>query len=561
VAVTPPPVSAAPAHAAFVPGDATASADGVPALTVGPRLLDVLGEVLTQVEAAPLEIDVPGADEARALRLQVAMQLRTRLLPRLREVDHPAVIVVGGSTGAGKSTLVNSLLGAEVSEAGVLRPTTRAPILAVHPGEKARMSAHPVASCATLTPRASVPRGIALLDTPDLDSLDEENRALGARLIEAADLWVFVTTAARYGDAIPWSILQTAHQRGVTVAVVLNRVREEALAEVRHDLDSRLLASGLGDAPLFVLPDLGPHEGLIPGQHLVELAGWLSLLADKTRAATIVARTVRSSWPTLRSDLAVVAHAVDAQAIAVRELEARARRGVEPEAALAAAQISSGAAARGGPTARWRFQAQRGYPLAPFGDDAGRSWVRSRGGAARARAGAVAGLRAEAIATTQALLVDAASRADRGVRSAWVARGRAGVGLAVRVDTSAATRVRGERAHATLEAWSASVERDVETWILGQGARARRLLDARGWAGLICAAAIGVDGAARAVERSLGEQGRSAWTTARRDLAVRAEVAVRAEADPFIEVLSGLGVGQNPAERLRASVRELEVVA
>ena len=41
--------------------------------------------------------------------------------------------VVGGSTGAGKSTLVNSLVGDDVSRTGVLRPTTRSPVLVHHP--------------------------------------------------------------------------------------------------------------------------------------------------------------------------------------------------------------------------------------------------------------------------------------------------------------------------------------------------------------------------------------------------------------------------------------------
>ena len=55
------------------------------------------------------------------------------LLPRLRQMDAPVLMVVGGSTGAGKSTLVNSLVGSVVSPAGVLRPTTRAPVLVCHP--------------------------------------------------------------------------------------------------------------------------------------------------------------------------------------------------------------------------------------------------------------------------------------------------------------------------------------------------------------------------------------------------------------------------------------------
>lgn len=43
--------------------------------------------------------------------------------------------VVGGSTGAGKSTLINSLIGAEVSAPGLLRPTTRGPVCVCHPAD------------------------------------------------------------------------------------------------------------------------------------------------------------------------------------------------------------------------------------------------------------------------------------------------------------------------------------------------------------------------------------------------------------------------------------------
>src|SRR5690606_1227832 len=55
---------------------------------------------------------------------------------RLREPQAPLLAVVGGSTGAGKSTLVNSLVGRRVSEAGVLRPTTRTPVLVCHPEDQ-----------------------------------------------------------------------------------------------------------------------------------------------------------------------------------------------------------------------------------------------------------------------------------------------------------------------------------------------------------------------------------------------------------------------------------------
>ena len=85
-----------------------------------------------------LELEVPGASDARRVRDDLVAQIDDYLLPRLREMDAPVLMVVGGSTGAGKSTLVNSLVGSIVSPAGVLRPTTRAPVLVCHPDDLAR---------------------------------------------------------------------------------------------------------------------------------------------------------------------------------------------------------------------------------------------------------------------------------------------------------------------------------------------------------------------------------------------------------------------------------------
>ena len=49
-----------------------------------------------------------------------------------------------------------------------------------------------------------------LLDSPDIDSVLAENRALANQLLAAADAWLFVTTAARYADAVPWEFLHGA---------------------------------------------------------------------------------------------------------------------------------------------------------------------------------------------------------------------------------------------------------------------------------------------------------------------------------------------------------------
>ena len=52
-----------------------------------------------------------------------------------------------------------------------------------------------------------IPPGLAILDAPDIDSVVAENRQLAAQLLAAADLWLFVTSAARYADAVPWDFL------------------------------------------------------------------------------------------------------------------------------------------------------------------------------------------------------------------------------------------------------------------------------------------------------------------------------------------------------------------
>src|SRR5215210_8017870 len=223
--------------------------------------IEPLERLRDDLRGVRLELDVPGAGEARRIRDDLAGQIDDYLLPRLRQMDAPALIVVGGSTGAGKSTLVNSLIGAVVSPAGVLRPTTRAPLLACHPGDVswfeddrilpglARSTGEVSAgdTALGLVPTDALTPGVALLDSPDIDSVLTENRALANQLLGAADAWLFVTTAARYADAVPWEFLRAARQRGTALAVVLNRVPADAGREVPAHLRRMLGDEELGD--------------------------------------------------------------------------------------------------------------------------------------------------------------------------------------------------------------------------------------------------------------------------------------------------------------------------
>lgn len=339
-------------------------------------LLVALEELRDELSGVRLPLQVAGVDAARSQRAGLLDQLDDYLLPRLREIDAPLLAVVGGSTGAGKSTLVNALLREEVSRSGVLRPTTRAPVLVHHPEdadwfssarvlpslarltgaeEEADRSDTSRISSVRLATSAALPAGLALLDAPDIDSVVETNRELAAQLLAAADLWLFVTTAARYADAVPWDLLRTAVARGTSVAMVLDRVPPDALQEVRSDLATMLRDGGLGNAPVFTVVETPPVEGLLPEATVAPLQRWLTGLASDARARQmVVRRTLGGALDSLDGRVPALADAADAQAAEVRTLrDDVAAAYVEADRELEQG-LTDGTLLRGEVLARWQ---------------------------------------------------------------------------------------------------------------------------------------------------------------------------------------------------------------
>lgn len=290
-------------------------------------MLSALSALRERVAAARFPLPVPGAAPARRARAELLAQLDDYLVPRLRRPEAPLLAVVGGSTGAGKSTLVNSLVGRCVSEAGVLRPTTRTPVLVCHPDDRPWFAGQrvlpqltrvwvphqeaayggfereegdggdgggrdAVSSLLRVETDTCLPSGLALLDAPDIDSLAEHARELAAELVCAADVWVLVTTATRYADAVPWHLLRTAKEYDVTMVTVLDRVPHQVVGEITEEYAGLLRDAGLGGVPHFTIPELpesaGGGSGLLPGTAVRELRDWLAHRArdpDARRAA------------------------------------------------------------------------------------------------------------------------------------------------------------------------------------------------------------------------------------------------------------------------------------
>ncbi|MGW0628036.1 dynamin family protein [Streptomyces sp. NPDC002758] len=352
-------------------------------LDVRPQLLDTLSALRDRVAAARFPLPLAGAPRARANRDELLAQLDDYLVPRLREPEAPLLTVVGGSTGAGKSTLVNSLVGRRVSEAGVLRPTTRTPVLVCHPedhhwfsgmrvlpdltrvwvpqqepGDETRLPGEDPARVLRIETAESLPRGLALLDAPDIDSLVAENRILAAELLCAADIWIMVTTAARYADAVPWHLLRTAKEYDATLVTVLDRVPHQVVSEVSRQYGALLTKAGLGAVPRFTVPELPESAwggGLLPATAVAPLRTWLVHQVQEPAARQhVMARTAYGVLDSLKSRMPELASAAAAQYAAALRLTSAVDGAYDSEHARVKARLNGGAVLAGDALKRWR---------------------------------------------------------------------------------------------------------------------------------------------------------------------------------------------------------------
>jgi energy-coupling factor transporter ATP-binding protein EcfA2 len=261
---------------------------------VTPPVGQALNDIVKRVSETRFTLRTDDFEDGRAALTALTAELNDYVLPRINRARTPFLIAVGGSTGAGKSTLVNSLVGRAVSPAGVRRPTTGNPVVIHNPADAKYFDAeHYLPDL----PRSSDPEsttpgvvliadegieaGTAILDCPDIDSISASNRALSRRTLLSADLWLFVTTANRYADAAPWALLKTAAGRGTSVAIVLDRVPPEANREVRHHLSSLLSESGLANSPIFSVAELELEDGLLPHTAIYPIRSWVSQVGSE----------------------------------------------------------------------------------------------------------------------------------------------------------------------------------------------------------------------------------------------------------------------------------------
>ncbi len=221
----------------------------------------MIGDRLTALELAV----EAGRGALGAQTVERAEGVLARAGERLRLSDRHTVVAIAGATGAGKSSLVNALVGAPVSQVDVLRPTTSHALAVLgstpadgidvpHGDQGAGALLDWLGVRSRVTPPGFGPDGLVVLDLPDHDSIRTEHRMEAERLVALVDLMVWVLDPQKYADAaVHERYLRNLVPHRDVILVVLNQVdrlphgeQDAAVADVR-----RLLAEdGLAQVPV-----------------------------------------------------------------------------------------------------------------------------------------------------------------------------------------------------------------------------------------------------------------------------------------------------------------------
>jgi energy-coupling factor transporter ATP-binding protein EcfA2 len=205
---------------------------------------------------------------------------------RERRAYAGTVLLVGlaGGTGSGKSSLLNALAGEEISPSGAIRPTTSAALAWVPAPVVSRLESLFERFGITEVAVHNLDPSIAVIDLPDVDSVDGRHRQIVAGLLPIIDLVVWVIDPEKYRDRVLHSELVAPlalHQD--RFRFVLNQVDriEGDIPIVVADLAQALIADGVQDPVIWVAaadPPLGPPIGV---EAIWEaLVGELKLKAD-----------------------------------------------------------------------------------------------------------------------------------------------------------------------------------------------------------------------------------------------------------------------------------------
>jgi hypothetical protein len=288
-------------------------------------LVTALSDLRQVISACSFGLSAEQIPERRRERDQLRRELEG-LVARIRSMGSPLLVVVGGVTGSGKSTIVNTLVGRAVSRTGVIRPTTANPVLIVHPvdahwftdnrilsdfvrveleGAVTRLESDgDKAARLQLIRDEDIPLGLALVDAPDIDSLSARNRAIADALLAAADVWLWTTSAAKYADDESMRYLARGAARRTALAVALTRVDPEHVKELTSDFRSKLVEHAALEPELFTVPTAHVVDERLPRPAIGSIERWLRELSGPLVRRSRRRQTIEGAFDVMTADVA-----------------------------------------------------------------------------------------------------------------------------------------------------------------------------------------------------------------------------------------------------------------
>src|SRR3954470_2529880 len=181
--------------------------------------------------------------------------------------DQPALTVLLGGTGTGKSTITNRLLESNISAASFRRTFTSGPVAVAlnkdavpdnwlglehrfieAPDLPARGQAGTLAIVIYPT---DLTNAITLIDTPDLDGDQPAHHAEADRAFRWAQAIVFLVTPEKYQMTELLPYYRLAQRYALPALFVMNKLEESAVLE---DFRQQLTTRGHEDAKVFAIP-------------------------------------------------------------------------------------------------------------------------------------------------------------------------------------------------------------------------------------------------------------------------------------------------------------------
>ena len=277
--------------------------------------------------------------------------LKRFALLKYKRVNRCLWVVFLGGTGTGKSTLFNAFCGKPLSATGVERPKTAGPVANAHspcisketfpfpeinmafisPGEANLPCPGTAGQLTVLEAEEETLSHLVLVDTPDLDSVEEINHSAARDLYSLSDAVVFVSSQEKYADEVLHDFFMKVVQDEKPTFFVLNKASSEA---TREEILKALQNQGLHihGANLWLIPHTTPgvYDRIAGLKSFIRMRdAFLQTFTReqaqhiKSAAASRETRALKKDLKSLQSFLALENQAVDEWLNKLQELTHR----------------------------------------------------------------------------------------------------------------------------------------------------------------------------------------------------------------------------------------------